>query len=132
MSVSCKTSKEFAKAVKDKEETIIIEGDLKNHVLRIKATGKVAWGVCFSALAIAIVALLSSPGAAVVTGGPGGAALVAGGFAAVGGVAAILGPATATAIAIGMAAGGAGVLNTLRDKYKIVEKNDKYVKLQKK
>lgn len=132
LSVSCKTSEEFAKAVKNNEEVIIIEGDLKNHVLRIKATGKVAWGVCFGALAVAIVALLASPGAAVVTGGPGGAALVAGGVAAAGVAATTLGSAATTAIAIGVAAGGAGILNRLRDKYKIVEKNDKYMKLQRK
>lgn len=132
MGVSCKTSEEFAKAVKDNEEFIIIEGDLKNHVYRIKAAGKVAWGVCFSALALTVAALLAAPIAAAVTGGAGGAAALAGGVGAGALVAATLGSAATTAITIGVVAGGAGVLNTLRDKYKIVEKNDKYMKLQRK
>ena len=50
----CRTAKEFAEAVKDNEEYITIEGDIKNGVLRIKATGKIAWGVCAGSLAIAI------------------------------------------------------------------------------
>lgn len=101
-------------------------------MIRIKATGKVAWGVCFGALAVAIVALLAIPGAAVLTGGPGGAAFLAGGAGAAALAVATLGSAATTAITIGVAAGGAGVLNTLRDKYTIVEKNDKYMKLQRK
>ena len=43
-----------------------------------------------------------------------------------------LGSATATAITIGVTAGGIGVLNTLRDRYKIVEKDDEHIKLQRK
>ena len=37
MSRVCRTAKEFAEAVKNNEEYITIEGDLKNGVLRIKA-----------------------------------------------------------------------------------------------
>lgn len=134
LSVSCKTSREFAKAVKDNEEFIIIEGDLKNHVYRIKATGKVAWVVCFSALAIAITSI---PGAVAAKAVPGGAGRVGGNVFAVCGVAApavaaaTLGSAFMPAITIGLAAGGIGVLNTLRDKYRIVENNDSYMELQK-
>ena len=42
MAVSVNDSKGLGKALKDNEGEIIIEGDLKNKVLRIKATGKVA------------------------------------------------------------------------------------------
>lgn len=41
MSVNCKTSEELGKAIKNQEEFIEIEGDLRNKVIRIKAAGKV-------------------------------------------------------------------------------------------
>ena len=34
------------------QDTIEIEGDLVRRVIKIKATGKVAWGVCIGALGI--------------------------------------------------------------------------------
>jgi len=120
----CRTAKEFADAMKNNEETITIEGDLKNGVLRIKATGKVAWVVCVGSLAVAIGAMAIAPAGG---GAPAGAALVMATPAA-----AVLGTAVAPAIAIGVCAGGIGVLNTLRDKYKIVEKTDEYITLKKK
>ena len=46
--------------------------------------------------------------------------------------AATLGAAVVPAVTIGVCAGGVGVLNTLRDKYKIIEKNDKYITLKRK
>lgn len=90
MSVTCKTPEELSKAIKEKEKFIVIEGDLKNKVFRIKAVGKVVWGVCAVALGVA------------------------------------------TAITIGVTAGGIGVLNTLRDRYKIIDKDDEHIKLQRK
>ena len=119
MSRVCRTAKEFAEAVKNNEEYITIEGDLKNGVLRIKATGKVAWGVCVASLAVAIAAVAVAP-----VGG--------GGLVMVTPAAAMLGAAVVPAVAIGVCAGGVGVLNTLRDKYKIVEKTDTYITLKRK
>lgn len=52
MSVKCKTAEELGKAIKNNEDTIEIEGNLKNEVFRIKATGKVAWGVCLDIIGI--------------------------------------------------------------------------------
>ena len=43
-----------------------------------------------------------------------------------------LGSSTVAAVAIGVAAGGIGTLNTLRDRYKIVEKGKYHIKLQRK
>ncbi len=126
----CRTAKEFADAVKNNEENITVEGDLKNGILRIKATGKVAWGVCAGSLAVAITLCIMA-GPAMIVPPAGGQALVGGGAAAAI-AAATLGQAVAPAIAIGVCAGGIGVLNTLRDKYKIVEKNDKYITLKRK
>ncbi|MCI9507838.1 MAG: adhesin [Oscillospiraceae bacterium] len=124
MATVCRTAKEFAEAVKNNEEYITIEGDLKNGILRIKATGKVAWGVCVASLAVAITAIAVAPAGG---GAPAGAGLVMAAPAA-----ATLGTAVVPAIAIGVCAGGVGVLNALRDKYRIVEKNDKYITLKRK
>ena len=121
MSVKCNTAEELGKAIKNKEDTIEIEGDLKNQVIRIKATGKVAWGVCVVSLGVAVIAYLSIPAATA------GATPVGGAVSALSG-----GSAAVPAVMIGVAAGGIGALNTLRDKYKIVEKNKKCIKLKRK
>lgn len=131
----CKTSKELAEAIKNKEDYIVIEGDLKNKVFRIKAVGPVAWGVCAAALVVAITSYSTMPvatAATAPTGGVGGAVSAVSGVAATTVAAATLGTATTSAIAIGVAAGGIGALTALRDKYKIVEKDDKQIKLKRK
>lgn len=130
--INCETPKELAEAIKNKEDTIYIEGDLKNKVIRIKATGKAAWGVCAVALGAAIVYYIATPTATVVTTPVGGTFSFVSGVTATSVAAATLGTAVVPAIVIGVAAGGIGALNTLRDQYKIVEKDDKYIKLQRK
>lgn len=65
MSKTCTTAKELADAIKNSEDEIIVEGDLKKGVLRIKATGKVAWGVCAVALTSAIAFYIATPGATI-------------------------------------------------------------------
>ena len=133
--IKCKTYKEVAEAIKNKESEIIIEGDASEGVIYIKAVGPVAWGVCATALGVAITSYLATPAATAATapvGGVGGAASAVSGVAATTIAAATLGTATASAIAIGVAAGGIGALTALRDKYKIVEKDDKHIKLKRK
>ena len=132
MSVKCNTAEELGKAIKNKEDTIEIEGDLKNQVIRIKATGKVAWGVCVVSLGVAVIAYLSIPAATAGATPVGGAVSALSGVSAQGGAAVTLGSAAVPAVMIGVAAGGIGALNTLRDKYKIVEKNKKCIKLKRK
>ena len=132
MSVRCKTSEELGKAIKNQEEFIEIEGDLKNKVIRIKATGKVAWGVCAVALGAAIVSYMSAPAATVVATPVGGQMLLASGITATLAATTALGTAAMPAVIIRVTAGGIGALNTLRDKYKIVEKNSNCIKLQRK
>lgn len=46
--------KELGKALHDGVDSIEIEGDLSNKVIKIKATNKVAWGVLIGFMAIAI------------------------------------------------------------------------------
>ena len=116
--------KELGKALKNNEDTIFIEGDLVNKVIRIRATGKIAWAIAVTAIALAIVAFLAAP----VTGGTSSTAIV--GIAPV--AASILGGAAAySAVLIGVAAGGVAALNKLRD-YKEISRSDSQIVLKKK
>ena len=117
-----KTPKELGHVLKNEEETIVIEGDLASEVIRIKAIGKVAWGVAIGAIDIAVCCTLATSAVTVATD----SATDDGGYVAK--VARIIDkdPADATimgisapvAIAIAVA-GGIGALTSLRDKYQI-------------
>ena len=120
---------QLAHAVENKQDTIEISGDLSEKVIKIKATGKVAWAAAFGATAVAIIAVLT-------TGGSGGttapvtipaAALTAGGAIAVWGL-----PTTIAAISLCVAAESKHALKSLYDDYKIIEKRNNYVKLKRK
>lgn len=130
-----KTSKELGQAIKAEKETIEIEGDLAAKVIRIKATGKVTWGVAAAALGIGIFAIVHTPHATVATapaGGVGGAISFTGGTVSTGAAGAILGPAAITALTVAVAAGGIGALTALRDKYKITNKAKGHLTLKRK
>lgn len=122
------TEKELAHALKNNEDTIVIEGSLAKKTIKIKATGKLAWFVAVGAIGVSVVAILA-------TAGTGGAATpVTGvvGLGASGAAVGILGAsATYSAIAIAVAAGGVGVLNKLR-RYDVVKKSDNSVILKRK
>ncbi|MFM5536975.1 hypothetical protein ACET8U_06965 [Aeromonas veronii] len=111
------TEKDLGEALKQERDTIEIEGDLKKKVLRIKATGNVAWAVAIGAISVAVIVALGS----------GGTAAPVSGLVGVGAVS-VLGLSSATsAITIAIAAGGVGALNSLRN-YKIVSNSgDKLV-----
>lgn len=117
------TEQELGQAVKDNAETIEITGDLRNKVLKIKATGKVAWAVAIGAIAISIVGILVSPAS-------GGASATAGIVAAPAAIAALGAPVAVSAVAIAIAAGGVGALNKLR-KYKVVSHDENTLVLRK-
>ena len=93
------------------------------QVLRIKATGKVAWAVAIGAIGVAVIAALATPAT-------GGVSNVADTFVAPVSIGILGGPATLAAVSISIAAGGVGALNKLR-KYKIVEKTDNRIVLRK-
>ena len=118
-----RTNEELGHAVKNGESTIIIEGDLKDKVLRIKATGKVAWGVAIGAIAVAVIAVLAAPET-------GGVSLTSSLVAAPAAAATLGMPAATAAVGIAVAAGGVGALNKLRD-YSIVEETSSHVVLKK-
>ncbi|MED9968304.1 MAG: hypothetical protein UFJ18_16240 [Blautia sp.] len=100
--------KELGKALKEKRDTIEIEGDLVRKVFKIKITGKVAWGVCIAAITVAVTWMLT-----------GGVAMPVSNIAALPVLAAPIGVlgtgTTVSAVAIAVAAGGVGALNLLRD-----------------
>ena len=135
MNAICTTAQELDRAIKDKRDSIMVVGDFKNKVLAIKIVGKAAWGFAAASLTVAITCYIATPEVAVMTapaGGAGGALTFTGGMAATAVAATTLGSAVGPALAIGIAAGGIGVLNTLRDRYKIVEKNSSYLVLKRK
>lgn len=107
--MSIKTEEELGQALKGEQDTIEIEGSLKEKILKIKATGKVAWAVAIGAIGVAVVLVL----------GTGGAAAPASSLIGFGAVSVLGLPAAMSAVGIAVAAGGIGALNSLR-KYKIV------------
>lgn len=110
---------DLGEALKNEQDTIEIEGSLKEKVLRIKATGKVAWAVALAAIAIAVAVLIASGG----TGAP-ASGLIGGGAVAVLGL-----PTAISAVSIAVAAGGVGALNSLRS-YKVISEGDGKVVLK--
>ena len=118
--------KELVNAILNGEIEIEIKGPIKDVVIKIKATGAVAWGVAIGAIGIAVAAVIASPA----TGGVSG---VVGGTAAFATTAAALGGTSIATAAIGMAvaAGGVSVLKTLRE-YDIKEQGPGHVILRKK
>ena len=118
-----RTEKELGEALKNGQDRIEIEGDLSKKVIRIKATGKVAWVIAGGVIAVAVVALLATP----VTGG---ASNVAHLFTAPAAVAILGVSATSSAIAIAVAAGGIGALKKLRS-YSLEKNPDGSITLKK-
>ena len=116
-----KTEEELAEAIENGEDTIEIEGDLKEKTLKIKATGKVAWVVAISAIGIAVTIVITTGGA----GAPASSGIIGVGTVSILGL-----PAAMSAVGIAVAAGGVGVLNKLRD-YKVIENNDDVLILKK-
>ena len=126
----CKTAKELSEAIKEETDVIEVEGDLSNKIVRIKVTGKVAWGVCAASLTAAIGFAIAAGATAAVP--PVGGANALAFTAAMGTVAGVLGTAAGPALAIGVAAGGIGALTALRNRYSIVKKEKGSVILKKK
>lgn len=127
------TEKELGEAIRDNENSIVIEGDLSQKIVRIKAVGPVAWAVCIGCLGIAIAAIITMPAETVAGPATGGISTAAHAFAAAAPVApaaAVLGGATIPAITIGVAAGGVGGLSALYSKYRITKTGSRYIELK--
>ena len=120
--------KELGRAIKEGQDHIEVEFDLAKKVLKIKATGNVAWGACVVSLAVVIAAVIIT----ISSGGTSSAATVPAGFAGMGTAAAIMGYSTAaSAVAIGAAGGGVATLNKLR-KYRVEKISENKIILHKK
>lgn len=112
--------KELGNALKENQDTIEIEGNLATKVIRIKATGNVAWAVAIGGIGIAVIAILSGVAAP--------AALIGAPVAVV----AIGGPVIfGSAVSIAVAGGGAAILNNLRI-YEIKKISNVHIILNKK
>lgn len=134
--MSITTAKELGQAIREEKDTIEIEGDLVRRVIKIKATGKIAWGVCIGALGVAITLVLTQPATtAIDISTLGTSALVKSFVATSSGVVAVstLGSVSAvsTAIGIGVAGGGVAALNKLRD-YRLEKKGNNKIILYRK
>lgn len=128
------TAVELGNAIKNGEDEIIILGDLSAKVIKIKATGKVAWILAYSAVSVAITAVLTSPSLLL-----GAAGLVAEGTLvslastlATSAVAVWGLGTTVQAIAIGVGAKNTKVLRKLKDNYEIVQNGSSQVIIRKK
>jgi hypothetical protein len=114
------TEKELGEALKDGVDEIEIKGDLSKKTIKLRATGNLAWAVALGFLGIAAYATyvtLGTGGASTPATGP--ALLVVAPTAV-----AILGlPATVSAVAIAVAAGGTQALTRLRN-YEEVSKSE--------
>lgn len=122
------SEKDLGKALHEDRDTIEIEGDLKDKILRIKVTGKVAWAFCMSTFAIAIASIAVTAG----TGGTTAPVSALIGTPALVGTVGILGvPTTGAAIGIALAGRGVGVLKKLRS-YRVEKVSDNKIILHKK
>jgi len=121
--MTVKTEEELAEALNNDEDTIEIEGDLRNKTLKIKATGKVAWIIAIGAVGVATASIILAPAS-------GGTTTLISAIAAPAAVSIWGTGVTISAISIAVAAGGIGVLNKLRQ-YKIIENTDNRLVLKK-
>lgn len=114
-----KNEEELGEALKNKESTIEIEGNLADKTFKLRATGKVAWVIAFAAIGIAGYSTVVTIGSGGTTAPVTGTVAFLAAPAAIG----VLGGAvTYSAIAIAVAAGGVGALTTLRG-YKQVSRS---------
>lgn len=124
-------AQDLGKAINEGEDEIIITGDLKEKVIKIKATGKVAWAIAFGAIVVAVTAIMAMPAAA-----PTGVGFVFDGAlvaSTAGAAVGVLGLSTTiAAVSICLGAKDKKVLTMLHKDYKIIEKNSHYIKISKK
>jgi len=121
--------KELGQAVKNNTDTIEIEGDLSRKVIRIKATGKVAWGVAIAGLAVGVTAAIvtaDSAGTSAPVTAPVAFVATIPVIESLGGI-----DIASAAFFIALSGGGIGILNKLRN-YKLEKKGENKVLLLRK
>ena len=133
-----KDEKELGKALHDGENSIEIESDLAKKVIKIKATGNVAWGVLIASIVVAIplvIATVASAGAATPVTAPGLLGVMGTSIATLGvgtcfSAVSIAAGGAIAAGGVGAVSAGVAALNKLRD-YKLIRNGEK-VTLRKK
>lgn len=120
--MAVKSERELADMLNENAEYIELEGNLADHVYRIKATGKVAWAVATGAIIVAVALILKGPATMGMSFAP--AALGAGPAISILGAG-----ATASGIALVVAARNTRVLGNLRS-YKIIERRPGWLLLR--
>lgn len=124
MSTTATTVEDLGKAIKNDYDTIIIEGDLAKKVIRIKATGKVAWVVAFGSLVVVIVALIATGS----SGGTSTPATVPAMLISAPGAVGVLGVGSSiAAVSIAVAAGSVRALTKLRKGYALTKHGNQVV-----
>ena len=125
MRTTVTTEEELAKAIKDDDvDEIVIEGSLKDKIIKIRAKGKVAWAVAIGAIGLGALFIVTSPATA------GAHALAS--LPALGPAIAVLGAgATISAVHIAVAAGGVTALAYLRDEMKVIDEGPDFIVLKK-
>lgn len=121
--IKVRNAKELGEAIKGGADTIEIEGDIAKKVIRIRATGKVAWVVAFGALGLAGASYFLAPTPAAP------ATLTMNALAAPAAVSILGVSTTAAAISVALAAGGVAALTKLR-KYKEVSRGPNKIVLK--
>ena len=116
----CNSYSDLGKAIKEGEPEIEITMDMKAKVIKIKAVGNVAWGVCAALLTVGVGAIIVTACTGGTTAAPAGVMQCVTTLPAAG----ILGSATLPAIGIMTGGGGIVTLNALRKKYKLKQKTD--------
>ena len=123
------SAKDLGEALKRGDDSIEIEVDLKEPVIKIKATGKGVWAVCIVGIGVTIAGVAVTVG----SGGAGSAPAALISTPAMASTVAIFGVPTAiVALSIALAGGGVGVLNHLMKDYDIKRISDEKIILQRK
>lgn len=133
--MSIKTFKEILDALRTDQDEIHIEGDAAKKIIKIKASGNIAWVIALGAVTVAVIAALSASKSN--NDKSSTAAMVLGFSAAPAAVATIGVSATSGLIAIVMAGvGGIGLVATkraltkLRNNYKVIASSENMVVLK--
>ena len=111
------------------DDSIEIEGNLKESVIKIKATGKGVWAVCVVCIGVTIGGVAVAVG----SGGTGSAPAALISTPAMASAVAILGaPVAMVALSVALAGGGVGVLNHLMKDYDVERISDEKIILRRK
>lgn len=117
-----KSAKELGEEIRNGADTIEIEGDLAKKIIRIRATGKVAWVVAFGAITVAAASVLLAPT-------PAELPVMTANFIAAPAAISILGASAAlAAVSVALGARSVAALTKLR-RYKEVSRADSHLVL---